>query len=127
MNANTMMPKEYLSANDVHDSKGKSISLAATITGLRKVTVGTDNDERWALTFKGTDRKLTLNKTNLSVLIELYGAETDDWTDKSISLYGATTQYQGKNVKAIRVGEPVVGAPDLVAVEHFDPDDEIPV
>ena len=122
MNANTLMPKEYLSGADVYDTKNKSISLSATISGLKRVTVGTDNEERWALTFEHTERKLTLNKTNLSKLIEMFGAETDDWIGKLISLFGSQTMYQGKSVKAIRVGEPDGGVP----LGQFDPDD-IPV
>lgn len=125
MNANTLMPKEFLSGADVHDVKGKPTTISAVISGVRQVEVGQDKETRWALTFKGTERKLTLNKTNLGTLIDQFGPETDDWTGKAISLVGTTTEYQGKRVKAIRIAEPVDNAPDLTHdedIKSFDPE-----
>lgn len=119
MNANSLMPKEFLSGKDVHDAKGKSISLTAVIDKVIPVTIG--DDEAWALKFKHTDRKLKLNKTNLGTLIDMFGAETDDWAGKEIGLVGAMTEYQGKRVQAIRVALPEDGVP----LGKFDPD-EIP-
>ena len=126
MNANTLMPKEFLSGADVHDSHGKPTELAATISGVRQVEVGQNKETRWALTFKGSDRKLTLNKTNLGTLIELFGAETDEWAGKSIALVGTTTEYQGKRVQAIRVAPPSNDGAALEDIKSFDPD-EVPV
>ena len=125
MNANSLMPKELISANDVYDAKGKPIYLNATIAGLKQIEVGPDKEKRWALTFFGTDRKLTLNVTNRDKLVELFGAETDDWTERQIALHGDKATYGGKTVKAVRVEEPAAGAPELAGVA-FDPD-EVPL
>ena len=118
MNANSLLPREYLSGKDVHDAKGKPLSLTATIAKLIPVTLGTD--EAWALTFTGTDRKLKLNKINISTLIEMFGAETDEWPGKEIGLVGAMTEFQGKRVQAIRINVPVQPSEPL---GRFDPDD----
>lgn len=127
MNANTLMPKELISGADVHDAKGKPTYLAATIAGLVQIEVGPEKERRWALTFKGTNRKLTLNVTNKDRLIELFGAETDDWIGQKIALHGDTAKYAGKTVKAVRIEEPVPGAPEIAGdAPSFDPD-EIPV
>src|SRR5687767_15707268 len=99
MNANSLIPREYLAGKDVHDAKGKPLSLTAKIAKLIPVTIG--DDEAWALTFAGTDRKLKLNKVNISTLIEMFGAETDEWPGKEIGLVGAMTEFQGKRVQAI--------------------------
>lgn len=125
MNANSLMPKELLSGADVYDAKGKAIYLNATISGLKQIEVGPEKEKRWALTFSGTERKLTLNVTNRDRLVELFGAETDDWIGKDIALHGDKAIYGGKTVKAIRIEEPAVGAPELAG--GFDPDEvEIP-
>jgi len=127
MNANTLIAKEYISSNDVFDAKGKPITLSATIAGVTQVLVGQEGEreQKWALSFAGTERKLTLNKTNIGALIEFFGAETDDWKGQTVSLIGAYTEYQGKTVKAIRIRPPVDGAPRLDADKSFDPE-EIP-
>lgn len=128
MNANTLMPKELISGADVHDAKGRSISLNATIAGLKQIEVGQDKELRWALTFRGTERKLTLNVTNKDKLVKLFGAETDDWIGKKVALYGAEATFGGKTTQAVRIGDAVAGAPELATnkVAGFDPD-EIPV
>lgn len=128
MNANSLMPKEYISGADVFDAKGKPITLTAVVAGVKKVLVGQgdEKEERWALTFRGSDRKLTLNKTNLGALIEFFGAETDDWTGQQVGLVGSYTEFQGKTVKAVRIrpsdgtGTPLAEAE--VADLAFDPD-----
>jgi hypothetical protein len=126
MNANSLMPKELLSGADVHDSHGKPIYLNATISGLKQIEVGQDKERRWALLFKGTDRKLTLNVTNKDRLVKMFSAETDDWIGQKIALHGATATFGGKEVLAIRIEDAEVGAPELAAT-RFDPDDvEIP-
>lgn len=125
MNANDLMPKEWISSADVFDSKGKPTSRSATIKGITQVQIGQgdDKEEKPALTFVGTDRKLTLNKTNIKALIEFFGAETDDWAGQKVALIGDYTQYQGNTVKALRI-RPSDGSGTPIAEEHaaFDPE-----
>src|SRR5690242_1372461 len=101
MNANDLMPKQYISSADVFDGKGKPTVRSATIAGVEQVMVGQgdEKEQKAALTFAGTDRKLTLNKTNIGALIEFFGTETDDWKGQKVNLVGDYTQYQGKTVK----------------------------
>jgi hypothetical protein len=126
MNAKTMFPKELISGADVHDAKGKPIYLNATISGLKQIEVGPEKEKRWALTFAGTDRKLTLNVTNNDRLVDLFGGETDDWINQKIALHGDKATFGGKTVPAVRIEEAAVGAPELAQAKGFDPDD-IPV
>lgn len=126
MNAKTMFPKELISAADVYDAKNRPIYLNATIESLRQIPVGPEKELRWALLFKGTERKLTLNVTNNDRLVELFGSETDDWIGQKIALHGDKATFGGKTVPAVRIEEAAVGAPELAQVKGFDPDD-IPV
>lgn len=124
MNANKLMPKEYIGGKDVHDADGEPISLNVTIKDLIQVEVGQDKEQRWALTFTGTERKLTLNKTNIDKLIKLFGAETEAWKGKPIALTGATTTYGGEERQAVRIAKanPSGKSMEAAAEEAFDPE-----
>lgn len=119
MNANKLMPKEYITGADVHDADGEPTTMNVTIASLTQVEVGQDKEMRWALTFTGTERKLTLNKTNIDRLIKQFGAETDGWAGQAIGLTGATTTFGGKEVQAVRITRPA----GMVQMEKpYDPD-----
>ena len=47
---------------------------------------GQPASEKLALSFRGREKTLVLNKTNTRILINAYGAETDGWIDKEIGL-----------------------------------------
>jgi hypothetical protein len=53
--------------------------------------------------FVGKEKGLVLNNINGQTIADVYGDEMDDWAGKTIQLFRATTQYQGKNVPCIRV------------------------
>lgn len=130
MNAKSLFPKELISGADVHDAKGKPIYLLATISGLKQIEVGPEKEHRWALTFKGTDRKLTLNVTNNDRLCELFGNETDDWIGQKIALHGDTAKFGGKTVQAVRIEEAAAaglsGAAELAAIGAAVASGEVP-
>jgi hypothetical protein len=46
---------------------------------------------------------LALNATSVAVLIRAYGANSDDWINKTIELYAGEIEYQGEPVPAVRV------------------------
>ena len=46
---------------------------------------------------------MVLNKTNGSIISEMYGPETNDWQGKMITIYSARVEFQGKLVDGIRV------------------------
>lgn len=53
--------------------------------------------------FNGTDRKLSLNKTNTKRIAYLHGDETEAWVGKPITLVKSVTEYQGAPVPCVRV------------------------
>ena len=55
------------------------------------------------LWFQGKEKGLVLNVTKRQLLTEAYGAETDYWRGKRVSLRPTKTSYEGKIVDAIEL------------------------
>ena len=92
-----MYPSKYLSAADV-DEDGTTL----TVTTLQCEEMR-DGKEKWIVFFKEEKKGLVLNKTNTNTIKALYGEDTDDWEGKQITLYATWTDFDGKQVQAIRV------------------------
>ena len=104
MNINAAFPSTYLKAADL---QGRKVRIAIDQVKLEDV----GGEHKPVLYFLDKDRGLVLNKTNGSIISELYGPETDEWHGKVITLYPARVEFQGKIVDAIRVAlEPVTSA-----------------
>lgn len=92
----------YASKSDwlkVDDLKGNETNC--TISGVTLETVG--EQDKLVVAFEGKEKKLVLNKTNAGAIAHSFGDDTNDWTGKEITLYPATTDFQGKTVPCIRV------------------------
>lgn len=99
MKMQDVFPNKYLQSSDL---EGNDVSV--TITGCEIEEMGKDKDRKPVLTFKGTDKKMVLNKTNWSVIGKILGSdETDDWIGKRITLYPTEVESFGETVMAIRV------------------------
>jgi hypothetical protein len=76
--------------------------------------------------------RLSLNGTNVSVLIDAFGsAEDQDWIGQRIELYAGTLRYNGNDNAAVlvRALNPLPAAariPPKPQPPRDDPDDEIP-
>ncbi|MCA9190595.1 MAG: hypothetical protein KDB03_02490 [Planctomycetales bacterium] len=62
-----------------------------------------EGDEKPVLNFAGSDQALVLNKTNATILAELWGDETTAWHGQLVELYATTTSFGGRMVPCIRV------------------------
>ncbi len=126
MKASDAFPSKYIKAADL---QGKKMRL--TIQSVKMESVASDEPDKPVMYFKGAQKAMCLNRTNMNVLIELYGDETGDWTGKSIIVYPTKTDYQGKRVDCLRLEAPPAGKaqeappPPPPADEHFD-DADIP-
>ena len=114
-NINDLFPGKYLKAADL---KGKAVSVMMLQVQMEKI----GNDERPVLYFRGADKALVLNKTNGTAIAEAFGDDTDTWTGKTIEVYPATTEYQGKRVACLRVRTP--NSPTFPQAEELPPDAE---
>ena len=97
MNINNVFPSKYLKAADL---QGREFTLR--IASIRMEDIG-DDDQKPVLYFENAKKGLVLNKTNANNCVVLYGAETDGWIGKPVTLYSAWVDFQGKSVEAIRI------------------------
>ncbi len=104
VNINDLYPSKYLKASDLHD-KTVVVTIARVVTEI----VDTRKNEQKPIVYfttasgKPVDRGLVLNKTNANQIAFLFGPDTDEWIGKTIEMFPARVEFQGKMVEAIRV------------------------
>ena len=101
MNVDDMYSSKYLKSDDL---KGRTVMV--TIESLAKEEVGRDKDVEWVATLRGKDKRWVLNKTNLYLIAQIHGKETEDWPGKEVELYAGQTSMDGKPCLGIRVRVP---------------------
>jgi hypothetical protein len=111
MNVMDAFPSKYLKASDL---QGREITVK--ISHIMMEEIGQDKQTKPALYFMGKEKGIILNKTNATNIATAYGADTDEWAGKSVVLFTAWVDMQGKSVEAIRVRpasgvKPPVGKP----------------
>lgn len=93
--------KEFLFAFDL---KGKEATVQ-----IEKVFAGTVEGEKGrkskkpVIKFRGSEKKLAVNKTNGKTIAKLYGTDTDAWIGQALTLYPTTTEFGGETVECIRI------------------------
>lgn len=94
----------YLKAADL--PQGANVEV--TIAGLEGVEFENDGKKqtKLVLSFVGKDKKLSLNKTNLLAITEMYGEDGDTWIGKKIYVYRTKTDFGGNMVDCVRVDVP---------------------
>lgn len=99
MNINSAYPSKYLKADDIGDE-----DLVLTIKTVTIEDVGSSKkEEKPVVHFDEVEKGLVLNVTNKNAIVELYGAETDDWPGNKIALFQTEVDFQGDQVMSIRV------------------------
>ena len=91
---------DYLKAEDI--PKGKQVQL--NIAGLEECQFTDGN--KLALSFRGTEKKLVLNKTNATSIASSLGDNAEAWVGNNICVYSTMVDFGGKMVPAIRVDMP---------------------
>lgn len=105
--------------------------LHLTINDVTQETVNLDGDQRWALNFAEIGQLLSLNKTNASTLAGLFGADSDSWIGKRITLLRQEVEYKGARTWGVRISLEVPGPASVPQAQAgppdpVDPGDEIP-
>lgn len=78
------------------------VNKSLTIDGAEIVELGATNPRpKVVLSFKETEKRLPLNKTNAGIISEVFGDETDVWVGKQIYLRITKRNFQGKIVDGI--------------------------
>lgn len=108
MRISTAFPSKYLRADDLQGHE-------PTVVIDRIVTeeIGADEQQKPVIYFRGKERGLVLNKTNATNISLAFGDETDQWIGKSVVLFVAWVDYQGRSVQAIRVRPPQPASPEV--------------
>src|SRR5262249_4620400 len=101
-----MNPNEYLKGRFLKQSDFAE-PTRVEITRVEEVDValpGEKPDVQPVIHFKGYDRPMVLNSTNIKRLIKAFGAETDDWIGQQIEVYvDEEVQYAGQITGGLRL------------------------
>ena len=99
MKVSDAFPSKWLAAADLDNQ-----NLRVTITRVGIEEIG--DDTKPVVYFKGLKKGLACNKTNAKAIAAVYGDEMDEWAGSELILFPVLTDYQGKQVDAIRVRAP---------------------
>lgn len=101
MDINGVFPSKFLRAADL---QGREVTLTIDNVDVEDVGGhGDSSDVKPVVYFQGKQKGLVLNKTNANTIAGLYGAETDGWRGKPITIFPTQTEFAGKAVPCIRV------------------------
>lgn len=99
MKVSEAFPSKYISAADLNGGNARAVMQHVEIEKI-------GDDTKPVLYFKGKQKGLVLNKTNSKAIADVYGDEMDDWAGNELILFPIMTDYQGKQVEAVRVRAP---------------------
>ena len=114
MKASLFTAGQYLKAADLG---GRAVQARINIVTAEDF----DEGQKLVLHFAGKEQGMVLNKTNTSVVMDLYGDETDDWVGKVVEVFPTKVDYGGKLVDALRLRQPVAPAAPLEAAAPVAP------
>ena len=100
-----------MDASRFYEDKSKYLNASQLIAGELDVEidhveleeVGQAREEKLVLYFKNRAKGLPLNVTNYKTLASARGTETDDWVGVKITLFQTKTEFDGKEVDAVRM------------------------
>jgi len=99
-------PSKYLGHQDLH---GAPLVVTIGSVGFEDIGSGKDGERKIIVTFEETAKPLICNKTNAVSIAELVGSDDiDRWPGQRVQLVTATTDFQGKRVKCVRIERPPV-------------------
>jgi len=116
--AGVLKDSNWLSAETIPHDQDTIVQIEAVIR-RREVKFKTETKKSYgSLRFKGRDRELGLNTTNIATLKALFGSETGAWFGKWIALYvDPNVSAFGKIVPAVRIRAKKVEPPEAAGKE----------
>jgi len=115
---NKFFPSDFVSSEDL---LGREVS--GTIEGVVMQSMGDNEGEKPVVKLKGC-KDLVLNKTNASVIANMYGNDYTLWRGKSITLDAEDVMFKGRMVKGVRVKQyATAGQPND---QQYIPMDDVP-
>lgn len=99
MKVSEAFPSKWIAAADLEN---KNVRLTIARVEMEKI----GDDTKPVIYFTKAKKGLVCNKTNSKAIAEAYGDEMDDWAGCELILFPILTDYQGKQVEAVRVRAP---------------------
>ena len=95
----------YLEASMI----GEGQSVIRVISGVSQNPITTEGgtEEKYLLSFFGSNKKLILTKTNIRRLIALFGSTVESWTKRPIELHTEMVSAFGKTHRVLRIKEEI--------------------
>jgi hypothetical protein len=94
-----MIASRFLRKQDLDDDTGATIKKVS----LEDVP-GDPAGQRWVLFFRELDKGLVLNTTNIRTLEKAFGADSDDWRGRRVTLYiDPEITFRGEVVGGLRI------------------------
>jgi hypothetical protein len=118
-----MFEREFLGAWDL---QGRDVTVEIERVQAAELFLRDANAKKKkpVVSFKGTEKKLVLNKTNSETIATMYGYDTRKWVGQKVTLYPTTARCGRETVDAIRV-RPKVPQGRAQAVESQPVDREM--
>ena len=105
--------KAPMLASDFDESgllKGLDLEMGTeeilTLSGVTAEAIGEDEKLKPVLSFKEIDKRLVLNKTNRTVLVEALGNDMTRWPNHRVAVFPMMVQFKDKMVQAVRLRMP---------------------
>lgn len=108
MKMSQAFPSKFLKTADLN---GHEVTVSISHVKIDDVGQEGQPESKPVLYFIGKEKGMVLNKTNSETLTLTYGDETDDWREKPVIIYPATTTYKGNMVPCLRLRVPTAEAP----------------
>jgi hypothetical protein len=127
MKISQMIESKYLKQADAEDD------VIVTITKVGQANIAKDDEPpemKWMVRFAEFNKPMVLNRTNISLLGNFLGDDTDDWIGKQVILYNdESIQFAGKVTGGLRFKRLKTAAkprPAAPVMEDETQDGEIP-
>lgn len=91
----------YLSAKDSLEFNNKGFIINAVFQA--QIGSADNMQEKLCLRLNGIDKPIALNQTNLTILIDKYGDDTDLWVNKKVILHVVKVSFNGQIVDGLQL------------------------
>ena len=124
-----MIESKYLKQADAEDD------VIVTITKVGQANIAKDDEPpemKWMVRFAEFGKPMVLNRTNISLLGNFLGDDTDDWIGKQVILYNdESIQFAGKvtgglRFKRLKTASAAKSRPAAPVMEDETQDSDIP-
>jgi hypothetical protein len=94
---------KMMAAAELGERKLRAKIASVSKEQLQGRNPGEPSRPRIVLDFVGTEKRLVLNATNFSILINAFGRDPKAWLGAEIEISAETTAFAGRPVKGLRV------------------------